>query len=170
MPMSNKGKYIRTPEIIEKMKLAQLGKKHTMETKMKMSISRKGKKRSELSEEHKEKIRIALKNNANKMWGENNPQWRGSLVGYHALHAWVKRNKIKTELCECCKKSLAKDLANISQQYKRELNDWEWLCRKCHMLKDGRLENFYLLAKRSKVGSQNPRWKGGISNTYKLHL
>jgi len=32
------------------------------------------------------------------------------------------------------------DVANISGKYKRDIKDFEWLCRLCHMTKDGRLE------------------------------
>lgn len=34
------------------------------------------------------------------------------------------------------------DVANISGKYQRDINDFEWLCRKCHMKKDGRINNF----------------------------
>lgn len=72
--------------------------------------------------------------------GERNPQWRGDKAGYTALHNWVKRRFKRPELCDSCHTIKALDLANISQEYKRELTDWEWLCRRCHMIKDGRLE------------------------------
>ena len=48
---------------------------------------------------------------------EKNPQWKGDDVGYTALHNWVKRNKSKPKLCECCKKKPPYDLANISGKY-----------------------------------------------------
>lgn len=67
--------------------------------------------------------------------------WKGDRVGYAALHAWVRRHLIMPSKCELCKRSAKLDLANISQQYKRDLKDWEWLCRKCHMNKDGRIKN-----------------------------
>lgn len=70
---------------------------------------------------------------------EKNSMWKGDNVGYNALHGWIKRHKPKTELCECCNTNKSYDLANISQEYKRDVNDWEWLCRKCHMTKDGRI-------------------------------
>ena len=70
-----------------------------------------------------------------------NGMWKGDAVGYVALHAWVRARKLKPHFCEYCNNKPAHDLANISQQYKRELSDWEWLCRKCHMGKDGRLAN-----------------------------
>ena len=74
-----------------------------------------------------------------------NPTWKGDKVRYKALHHWVRRHKPKSEVCECCdQKPTSKrglDLANISQQYKRDINDYEWLCRKCHMTKDKRMNN-----------------------------
>lgn len=73
--------------------------------------------------------------------GGRHPSWKGNKVGYSALHQWVKRHKFKPNFCENCGKRIKLDLANISQKYKRDLSDWEWLCRKCHMKKDGRLKN-----------------------------
>lgn len=68
--------------------------------------------------------------------GTNNPQWKED-VGYSALHNWVYRHLEKPNNCACCGKPANLDLANISKEYKRELTDWEWLCRSCHMIKDG---------------------------------
>lgn len=73
--------------------------------------------------------------------GENNGMWKGDDVGYCALHEWVKRYLKKPKFCQNCGERVAYDLANISQEYKRDLLDWEWLCRICHMKKDGRIYN-----------------------------
>ena len=78
---------------------------------------------------------------AESKWAEKNPQWKGDKVGYTALHSWVKRRLKKPDICSDCNDSSPKDLANISQEYKREISDWEWLCRRCHMTKDGRINN-----------------------------
>lgn len=72
--------------------------------------------------------------------GYFNPQWKGDNAGYSALHFWVERNSEKPSKCECCGKKRKLDAANISGEYKRDISDWEWLCRKCHMTKDGRLK------------------------------
>jgi len=72
--------------------------------------------------------------------GEKNPLWKGENVQYGALHAWVSRNKPKPSLCEECNEAPPYDLANISQEYKRDIDDFEWICRVCHMTKDGRIE------------------------------
>lgn len=82
-----------------------------------------------------------LKKISEQKMAENNPQWKGDEVGYTSLHEWVKNRKLKPLLCECCNKNKSYDLANISQEYKRDLSDWEWLCRRCHMRKDGRINN-----------------------------
>lgn len=68
--------------------------------------------------------------------GELNNGFKGSEAGLGAIHAWVKRRLSKPDICADCKQPKPLDLANISQTYKRELDDWEWLCRKCHMNKD----------------------------------
>ena len=74
--------------------------------------------------------------------GENNPLWKGDKVSKISLHQWIASRKPKPKFCECCGKVPPRDIANISQQYKRDVKDFEWLCRKCHMTKDGRIEDF----------------------------
>ena len=70
---------------------------------------------------------------------ENHTQWKGDKAGYQAIHAWIRKNKIKPATCEsCAKKTDYLDIANISGLYKRDVDDFEYLCRKCHMDSDGR--------------------------------
>lgn len=78
--------------------------------------------------------------NSKKKIGPKNPIWKDS-PGLSALHTWVHRNFPKPDLCMRCSKVSPIDAANISGKYKRELSDWEWLCRRCHMLGDGRMKN-----------------------------
>jgi hypothetical protein len=72
---------------------------------------------------------------------EKNPQWKGDKVGLGSLHTWVRNRKTKPDLCEKCNKVPPIDLANISGEYKREVSDYQWLCRKCHELLDGHIKN-----------------------------
>lgn len=72
---------------------------------------------------------------------ELNPAWKGDDVKYVSLHGWIRNRKPKPKFCERCNIKKPHDLANISGNYKRDVNDFEWLCRKCHMIKDGRLYN-----------------------------
>lgn len=69
---------------------------------------------------------------------EKNPNWSSDEVGYQGLHRWIRNHKEKSEFCENCGKQSLLDLANISGEYKREINDFKWLCKKCHMIYDGR--------------------------------
>lgn len=81
-------------------------------------------------------------------FGPNNPNWKGDNVTYKGIHDYIKWHKPMPTRCENCKqpKSVL-DLANISQEYLRDLSDWEWLCRRCHMRKDGRMKRFQELHK-----------------------
>lgn len=54
-------------------------------------------------------------------------------VGYDALHDWVRRHKGKAsaQICKCGKP--AKYWANLSWEYKRDLTDYEAMCKMCHI-------------------------------------
>lgn len=119
-----------------KLSIAHKGKKHTIEHRKKVSEALKGHKTSEET-----KRKIGLKNKINSL-GERNGHWKGDDVGYESLHIWVLYRKPKPELCTKCNERPAYDLANISGEYKRDINDFEWLCRKCHMESDGRNKNW----------------------------
>ena len=80
--------------------------------------------------------------NRSKLRGEKNPQWKGDKVGYPGIHAWIRKYLPRPPLCQDCELNPPHDAANISQKYKRDFSDWEYLCRYCHMKKDGRLKDF----------------------------
>ncbi|MCK5625044.1 hypothetical protein KAI04_04330 [Candidatus Pacearchaeota archaeon] len=67
---------------------------------------------------------------------EKNVNWKGDNVGYSALHDWVKSNKEFLGKCEICglesNNRRIIEAANISGEYKRDINDFVWLCRSCH--------------------------------------
>jgi len=73
------------------------------------------------SQEHREKISKALSG--------------GVMIGYVALHEWVTRELGRPTKCTnlfCEDKSKTFEWANKSHTYKKELEDWLSLCRKCH--------------------------------------
>lgn len=78
--------------------------------------------------------------------GSNNPNWKGEKVGMDGLHWRMRKIVPRPLLCQCCNKVKPIDLANISQKYLEVISDWEWLCRKCHMTKDGRMDNLIRFA------------------------
>lgn len=86
-----------------------LGKKHTEETKYKMSQEKKGIK---------------------------NINWKNENVGYGSLHSWVRREKGEPEACSLCGSNKYVEWANISGEYKRDIDDFMALCAKCHRAYD----------------------------------
>ncbi len=74
--------------------------------------------------------------------GAGNPQWKED-ASYSALHQWIHGNYKKPDRCECCNsKGYVEAAKKDGYEYKKDIKSFEWLCRKCHMTKDGRLESF----------------------------
>lgn len=91
---------------------------------------------------------------------EKNGMWKGDSVTRRPLHQWIKRRLKRPELCQQCEKvPVVLDLANISGLYRRSLDDWIWLCRRCHMLSDGRHKNL------KQYAADAPTIEGGIGLT-----
>jgi hypothetical protein len=91
----------------------------------------------------------------------NNGQWKGNLgnikedVGSSALHEWIRRYKPKSDVCEICKSNTQSgilDAANISGEYKRDINDFIWLCRSCHTKFDRIKKKYIVIGIESKKG------------------
>jgi len=64
---------------------------------------------------------------------DKNHQWKGKDAGYQAIHLWVRARLKKPRRCQKCgKKTEDLDCCNISGNYTRDLDDWQYLCRSCH--------------------------------------
>jgi|SRR3990167_6014529 len=59
---------------------------------------------------------------------------KGENLSYYGLHSWVKRRLGKPLICSNCETLNSKryEWANISLEYKEDVNDWMRLCAKCH--------------------------------------
>jgi len=122
-----------------------LGRKLSEEHKRKISISNKGKTYSDEARKNMSNSRLKMKKRFGYInsfetrkkiglaqLGEKNNNWKENKVGYVGLHTWVKRRKNKPKFCEKCRKEKEVELANISGKYKRDINDFKWLCKSCH--------------------------------------
>lgn len=106
-----------------KMTLNWIGKKHSLETRKKISEANYRRFKNE----------------------ELHPRWKGDSVGYRTLHKWVEKHLGKPHLCqECGDVSLSHrhyHWANVSGDYLRITSDWRRLCAKCHKAFDGRAKS-----------------------------
>lgn len=99
-----------------------------------------------LSDEWKQKLSESHKGKKGYWLGKKRPSeekswvWKGDKVGYRGLHLWVSKHLGKPRTCVQCGISTlgARQYhwANISGQYKRDLNDWQRMCVKCHIQYD----------------------------------
>lgn len=102
-----------------------LGKKHTEETKRLMSRKKIG---GKLTDEWKQKIKESSKK------GKDSPHWKERPT-YDAIHMWVKKYKGLAKECSRCGKNREETVlhwANIDHKYNRNLEDYICLCVKCH--------------------------------------
>lgn len=60
-------------------------------------------------------------------------------IKYAGLHVRIRKQLVEPNTCPTCNRVTKLDLCNISQNYLDDINDWEYLCRRCHMTKDGRI-------------------------------
>ncbi len=101
------------------------GKNHSVESKQKIKDARA---KQIITPESREKAKL-------KMTGDQHFAWKGDEVGYFALHTWVQRHKGLPQDCEDCgatDSDRSYDWANISGEYRRDLDDFMRLCRSCH--------------------------------------
>ena len=95
-----------------------------------------GKKHKPSSIEKLRKQRTGKNNPSYGKIGVNSFAWKGNLASYGALHDWIRKYKPKQNNCNICNNKRKLELSNISGNYKRELLDFEWLCKKCHRKRD----------------------------------
>ena len=69
------------------------------------------------------------------------PNFKGTKAEYARLHRWVGKNFATPAECDHCETQEAKqyDWASIEDRYTESREDWEYLCRSCHIKSDGRI-------------------------------
>lgn len=90
----------------------------------------------------RQKISKTLKSSPKVKRGKDHPFWKGDDVSYSSLHEWLVKYKPSVECCEECGKKRKLDIANISGEYRRDVDDYKWLCRSCHKKKDFNYETY----------------------------
>jgi hypothetical protein len=77
--------------------------------------------------------------NAHK--GEKSAHWKGDDV---VPHHWIEKKLGKPRYCEHCKRTDRKvyDWSNKNHKYIKIIEDWQRLCRKCHIAYDVKYNNY----------------------------
>lgn len=112
---------------------------------------------SYIGQESKEELLERMKKmlasrNANGIWvppmtgrkGKDCPSWLGDQAQYSGIHRWIQQNWQKTGICEECgsipttkgRNKWATQWSNNDHLYKRDREEWQELCPKCHKKKD----------------------------------
>lgn len=111
------------------------GKSHSHGWKTSMAM--KGVKKSP---EHVKKVAEALRGKKRpNLQGEKHFAWKGEQAHYDSLHDWVARYRGREKKCSACGLDDPKRTyhwANLSGEYKRDLDDWARLCIPCHSALD----------------------------------
>jgi hypothetical protein len=102
------------------------------------------------------------------MKGANNPNWKGDNVGYKCLHDWIRLRKPKPKKCQQCgNEQNYLELANISGEYKRDIDDYVYLCVRCHKEMDGTLEAFIEGGSKTRFKKGDKPWNSGLTGVFK---
>jgi len=92
--------------------------------------------------ENKAKINQYFKKNQHSFMEKDKKRIEdlGLNMSYRGLHLLIKRNKPKPKYCSICNQEKKLELASINHSYTKNINDWMWLCRSCHILLDKKLK------------------------------
>lgn len=85
---------------------------------------------------------ISMRSNRYYKLGENHHNWRGNNASYQSKHITIRSHLPRPAICPNCEENPATDVANISGKYSRDLDDWVWLCERCHHIFD--LDKYYI--------------------------
>ncbi|KKK72731.1 hypothetical protein LCGC14_2900940 [marine sediment metagenome] len=109
-----------------------VGRKATIETKLKMSNNKKGHKGYMLGKKHTKEAKERI----------GKAQFKGDDVKYSAIHQWLRKKYPPPNNCQECGiigKKL--DLSNITGIHKRSISNYKYLCKSCHMKQDNIILN-----------------------------
>jgi len=119
------------------------GKKRNSETIEKIRIANIGRKQSKVTKEKRSETLKRIGHRPPVMFGKENPIWKGNKAGSDAMHKWVYSKKDKAKICDICGKKEGKiEWCNKDHTYKRKLDDYISLCTSCHRKWDIKYNNY----------------------------
>ncbi len=123
------------------------GSKMSLESRLKMSIAKKGKTSPKKGIPtgicwNKGTKDICKPNSGSFKKGKNHSHWKGE-INYQSTHRWVRALKGNPSKCEMCGTTTAKkyEWANVDHKYRRHSEDWIEMCTSCHAKYDIKFNN-----------------------------
>jgi len=87
--------------------------------------------------------------------GSENNHWAGDKIQKDSIHSWIAKILGKPKRCEICGTTTAKryDWSNKNHTYKRNPEDWQRLCKRCHLYYDIKNNGYthYIFGKQRKL-------------------
>jgi len=140
---------VSKPTILRRLEKYNIPKRTLSEARLKKEPWNKGKKVPQIS-------------------GKKHWNWKGNDVKYAQLHAKIRKNKPKSLQCEKCGKEgkLQLSFDHSLGEHTRNPEDYEWLCSKCHMRRDGIDIAFIEGGKSTRFKKGHIPWSKGKTNVY----
>lgn len=135
----------------------QKGVKHTDEWKEKMSEKMKGKIFTEERCKNISRGLIGRRLSPQSRLNMSLAKRKGNVLGYQALHKLLRKILMPPDSCEFCHKPKKLQLANMTGIYNLDINNWRYLCAKCHVYYDGTVYNLKCKHSDPEENSINPR-------------
>jgi hypothetical protein len=110
------------------------GATHSSESRQRMSTAHKG---SVFTDDHRARLR---ERSNDHLQSDRHYGWKGDAASYLSKHQWVYRRKPRTGECEECgtrppafrNRTTGTEFANVSGEYRRDVDDYRELCHACH--------------------------------------
>ena len=132
----------RSEETKRKISETMIGITRSFETRRKMSQAQMGN-QYWLDKHHTEASKKKMSDNftgeGNPMFGitfDKNPQWKGDNASYSAIHLHLRKHFPPPNACPECGFIGQLDLACVNGIYNRDIRNYKYLCRLCHMKLD----------------------------------
>lgn len=94
-------------------------------------------------------------------------KWKGDRRIYLALHKWLRKHLPKPNQCqECGEVKRQLDLACVTGNYTEDFENWKYLCHKCHMKLDLKVDYTNACCERCKSKETKILKKFGIPHWY----
>ena len=95
-----------------------------------------------------------------KQWHKDHPKElsQNPISVYQRMHKWARRNVPRPDICPVCGEKPVRDIHNLSKEYKKNVKDWMWLCKSCHLRNEIRVHPTWKKRMSDRMKGNKLRW------------